>query len=153
MTSFPIKELIEILETVPTQLRSIPDDDFNYKPAPSKWSKKEIVGHLVDSALNNHQRIIRAQYEDTPLVTYNQDKWVQLNDWQNYSQEKLIDLWEIINRHLLVAIKNIPNEALSRLVNVGNATYTIEYVISDYVEHLKHHLAQLIILKIKSESD
>jgi hypothetical protein len=143
--STAIKEFIEILEKVPAQLRALDRMDFSFKKSPNKWSKKEILGHLIDSALNNHRRIIKAQYEESPLIDYNQDKWVLLNDWQDFPLDKLISYWEMVNTHLLTTIKRIPKESLTRLCNVGSGTYSIEYIISDYVEHMKHHLKQIMV--------
>jgi hypothetical protein len=69
-----INRLQDLLDVVPAKLSRIKDTDFVYKPAPDKWSKKEILGHLIDSAANNHQRFIRAQYENIPTIVYDPNK-------------------------------------------------------------------------------
>ena len=69
----------EILQSAPLRLATISDEIASYQPATGRWSKKEILGHLIDSAANNHQRFVRAQFVqslDTP--SYEQERWVSI---------------------------------------------------------------------------
>src|SRR5688572_27029542 len=74
------------------KLKLLPEQVVSKKPSPNKWSKKEILGHLVDSAQNNLRRFIVAQYEDNPKIVYRQDDWVRTNNYQNAVFEDLINL-------------------------------------------------------------
>src|SRR5437762_2284569 len=87
-----------LLDQYLPQLNQLKDQRSRVKPSVNKWSKKEIIGHLVDSAQNNIRRFITAQYEDHPRIIYNQDKWVEINHWQDYDLEDLIRLWYLLNK-------------------------------------------------------
>jgi DinB superfamily len=121
-----------------------------------QWSVKEIVGHLVDSAANNHQRFVRAQFQDNLLFPgYAQEEWVAVQHYTEVSWPQLVELWKLYNLHLLHLISHIPAEKLTRLhhrhsldriawklVDADEPT-TLEYLIRDYLGHLKHHLRQV----------
>src|SRR4026208_638094 len=87
-------------------LKAIQESEYVFKPSPAKWSKKEILGHLVDSAQNNIRRFIVAQYEETPHIVYNQDKWVAITNYQAYNLPELINLWYLLNKHIAAILKN-----------------------------------------------
>ena len=118
--------------------------DWDYRTAPGKWSKKQILGHLIDSAANNHQRFVRIQYEDTPLITYDQNKWVEVQKYNDAPVELLINLWISYNKHLAFVISQLSAEALSRKCNIGKEEpVTLEFIATDYLRHLKHHFEQV----------
>ena len=75
MTNQALEKLNYIVEKVPKLLSQISEEKISEKPSPNKWSKKEIIGHLIDSATNNHHRFIRGQFEDIPDIRYDQDEW------------------------------------------------------------------------------
>jgi len=134
-----------LIETIPSKLIRISQQEFNQKLTPDKWSKKEILGHLIDSAANNHQRFIRSQYENTPTIFYDQNKWNEINNWQDLDSKNLINFWIIFNHHLINVIRNIPKEKLTLKCNTGDdKIITLEFLITDYVDHLEHHLNQII---------
>ena len=146
MTSPSLQRLQYLCEMIPTLLAGIPEEDFSFKPKPEKWSKKEILGHLIDSATNNHQRFIRAQYEEVPTIFYDQNKWNELSHYNEKNSEQLVRFWTVYNQHLLHIIQNIPEESLSRQCNSGDGTpMTLEWLIDDYVKHLEHHLHQIVV--------
>src|SRR5262252_10395120 len=79
------------------------------RPAPGKWSKKEILGHLIDSATNNHQRFVRAQISDElTFPGYEQDEWVRRQDYNSKPWNELVELWRLFNRHVAHIIRNLP---------------------------------------------
>lgn len=80
-----------LCETIPTQLSDIEIHEFSDKPAPVQWSKKEILGHLIDSATNNHQRFVRGQFEHIPTIVYAQNNWNRYNYYQQMEGKQLID--------------------------------------------------------------
>ncbi len=140
-----IDKLIYLCDTVPDKLRRIDEAEFSAKPLPTKWSKKEILGHLIDSATNNHQRFIRARFEDNPLIWYDQDNWVRYSEYQRMPLQQLIGFWEHYNRHLLFLLGLIPDEGLGRLCTMKDGSrLTLGFLITDYVAHLEHHLRQLV---------
>lgn len=140
-----IERLTYLLSIIPGLLRNIATEEFNRKPAPGKWSKKEIIGHLVDSAANNHQRFVRVPTQEDPFIVYDPDDWVAYGYYQTETDNAVIQLWEHYNRHLLHIIKNIPPNMLQRncLVN-GNQLVSLQWLIEDYVVHMEHHLQQVI---------
>ncbi len=136
-----IQRLEKIIREVPRKLLQISKEDFEAKPNPLKWSKKEILGHLINSAANNHQRFIRARYEEIPSIKYNQDKWNALHGYQELDLTHLIQFWTIYNQHMLEVIKRIPKSDLQKLCNTGGEeNHTLVFLIEDYVDHLEHHL-------------
>ncbi len=143
MIQATIARLTYVLDTLPPILRAIPDDEFTHKPAPGKWSKKEELGHLIDSAANNHQRFVRIPHEHHPLPGYTQDEWVKHNYYQNAQPGNLVQLWEAYNRHLLFIISHIPEAELSRTAIVKGSPVTLGFLIDDYLHHMEHHLHRI----------
>ncbi len=129
---------------IPGKLRSIDSNVFAHKPSIEKWSKKEIIGHLIDSAANNHQRFVRGQFDDYPFMKYDQNKWNTCSFHQEIEAEQLINFWTVYNRQILEIVKRIPVENLKRQIEIGSESYTLEFVIVDYVDHMEHHLKQVI---------
>lgn len=145
MTSQIIKRLDFLVTIIPDLLKEIKDGDLSLKPSSVKWSKKEILGHLIDSAANNHQRFIRGQFEDRPTIGYNQDAWNKYNHYNEIDSGQLITFWEAYNRHLLEIMKRMPPESLQKQCRaVDGSTYTLAFLIEDYVAHLEHHLKQIV---------
>lgn len=141
-----INELTGTVERRSALLKDLPESEFSARPAPGKWSKKEIIGHLVDSAQNNIQRFVRAQHEMQPVhILYRQDDWVRLQNYQDYPSAGLLQLWVLLNRHLAHIWKQMAAQdwALSCRMGAVEApeTWTLEMLAEDYVRHLKHHLA------------
>ena len=125
-------------------LSAIPEDAASKKPAPNKWSKKEILGHLIDSAANNHQRFMRLQLQtEISLPGYDQDDWVRLNHYQQRTWKEIVTLWSAYNRHLASVIESLDDSALGHVWHSPDGDVTLEFIASDYVRHLKHHLAQI----------
>ena len=144
MISDAINRLEYLCNAIPALLASIDDTIFNEKSKPDKWSKKEIIGHLIDSATNNHQRFVRAQFEDKPQIAYDQNNWNKFNFYQEIEGRQIIAFWTLYNKQLLELIKRIPNESLQRQCYVGDKLLTLDFFINDYVEHLEHHLRQVV---------
>jgi hypothetical protein len=107
-------------------LNKVSSGKFELKKNSTKWSKKEIAGHLIDSAQNNIQRFIRGQYEVEPSISYNQDFWVQLNNYQKSNSTSLITLLKLLNEQIIAIWENIPSEDLTRKCKIGNEIVTIE---------------------------
>ena len=143
------------IETAKTLLLAIPEDRAS-AGTENQWSAKEIVGHLIDSAANNHQRFVRAQATDDLICSgYDQNAWVTS---QKYNQEPwadLVEFWAAYNLHLLHFFSVMPQDVLSRARQKHNLNQvafkavdqstptTLEYFIRDYAGHLQHHLNQI----------
>lgn len=138
-------ELAQIVQSAAERLRAVSASEAGYKPSEAKWSKKEALGHLIDSAANNHQRFVRAQ-QTSPLSSpaYDQEKWVSIQEYNSASWSDLIDLWRLYNLHLLHVIRRIPDEKLQAMVTIGNKEpATLGDVVDQYLAHLKHHLDKI----------
>ncbi len=136
----------ELLNTVPERLAGFTEDAAARKPAPDRWSKKEILGHLIDSAANNHQRFVRAQgTARLELPTYEQEFWVAAQAYATEPWPDLVNLWLLFNRHLLHVVKAMPEAVLSHeLVIGGRPAVTLEALVVDYLRHMDNHVAQLL---------
>ena len=128
------------------KLNSLTEDEFAYKPSPTKWSKKELIGHLIDSAQSNLRRFVVAQYEESPAINYNQDKWVTINNYQHEDVKDIIKLWYLLNRQIAFVLKNTSAE-MSQRICITSASYTIEWLAQDYIKHLTHHIHQVLNLE------
>ena len=125
--------------------------------AAGKWSPKEIVGHLIDSASNNHQRFVRAQFNDDLIFAgYEQEGWVRVQDYQGEAWAELVQLWKLYNQHILHLMSRIPEETrlklrykhnLHQLASEAlkeNEPVTLDWFMRDYVDHMKKHLGQIL---------
>jgi hypothetical protein len=140
-----LQQLRNLLDHVPERLGRLPTIQVSSKTSPSKWSRKEELGHLLDSAANNHQRIVRTQLEDMPRMPgYDGDKWVILHRYQDRPWPDLIALWRALNTQLLEAAKAAPVAAWSRTCTIGDSQpLTLKFVFEDYLAHMTHHLQHI----------
>ena len=128
------------------QLRAMDEASVSKRPAPAKWSKKEILGHLIDSATNNHQRFVRLQLNPSiDLPGYEQDDWVRVQRYQDQPWRQIIDMWQTTNNHLVSLIRHVNPDALPHVWRRSDGSeLTLEFIIQDYVVHLRHHLDQIL---------
>lgn len=141
-----ITQLEKIINDYTQLLKQLSEEDFAHKPLPLKWSGKEYLGHLIDSAQSNIRRFVVAQYEDKPCIIYDQEKWVAVMDYQTYPLTDLIDLWVLLNKHLVILLKRIPEKDLDREVQTQDI-HSIQWLAADYNKHLLHHLHQVLHLE------
>ena len=143
-----IDQLYFWINKVPEEFRQMSEIEISQRPAPQKWSKKEILGHLCDSAINNLERFIKIQYEKEPLVLtpYDQVHWVKIQGYQELPFDEVINLWVSLNKKIIHVIKNIPNEKLALQCGFeNNQLVTLQWLIHDYLEHMEHHLKKQIL--------
>ena len=129
-----------------TRLRSVSETESARQRGAGKWLKKEVLGHLIDSAANNHQRFVRAQFAD-PFVFpgYDQTAWVAANAYRSRPWTELVDLWVALNRQVAQVIESVPPARLQTRCVIGGAEpASLEWVMRDYLRHLKHHLEQIL---------
>jgi hypothetical protein len=139
-------ELENLIKKYGNSLASINEAIAAIKPSPFKWSKKELVGHLIDSAQNNIRRILISQYEVEPHIVYNQDAWVNLNHYQEREYHELVQLFLSLNKQLAFIINNVPEKNQERMCRT-EALHSIQWLAKDYLLHLKHHLHQILDLE------
>jgi DinB superfamily len=138
--------LESLIEAYLPQLQMLSETEFSSKPSPTKWSKKEVIGHLIDSAQNNIRRFIVAQYEETPTILYKQDKWVTINDYQHQKLSNIIELWYLLNKQIVGILKNTSYETSQR-ISKSEELHTIQWLAQDYIKHLKHHVHVVLNLE------
>src|SRR6185295_11426422 len=133
------------IDRVLPRLRALKEPEVSKPPAPKKWSRKEILGHLIDSASNNHQRFVRAQLApEFRGPGYEQDAWVSRQDYAAAEWSLVVDLWSVYNRHLAHVISRALPEKLATPCSIKeNAPVTLQFIMEDYIDHLEHHLAQI----------
>lgn len=139
-----ITRLSYIVDVIPGILAEVGEEKMSAKPLPDKWSKKEVLGHLIDSATNNHQRFVRGQFELDPEIRYDQNKWNEFNFYQEIDSHQIISFWLQYNKQLIEIIRRIPAENLTRQVRIGDTLFTLSFLVVDYVAHLEHHLKQIV---------
>jgi len=140
-----LESLRELIDRLPARLHALPPERVENKPAPESWSGKEELGHLLDSAANNYQRIVRAQIEEHPeMPNYDGEAWVALQQYQEREWPMLIESWVALNRQLLAAAEVATDSAWSRTLTIGDsAPLTLQFVFDDYVDHMLHHLRHM----------
>ena len=141
-----LTEFAAILQASPKRMVGIADADAEQKPASGRWSKKEILGHLIDSAANNHQRFVRAQFAArVDLPGYEQEAWVATQAYATESWADLVNLWLLYNRHLLHILRNLPEGTQTNEISIGGKPpVTLQAVAEDYLSHLKNHINQIL---------
>lgn len=135
--------LKNIVDAEIQRFQTISEEEWSHKILPEKWSKKEIIGHLCDSAFTNIRRFVVTQYKENENIVYDQNAWVKAQNYQNVPTSELINLWKALNEQIVHVVENIPDEALQRTCDTTKTElqrFSLEFIINDYVDHLQHHL-------------
>ena len=149
-------DLRRAVEDVAPKLLRMSEEQAKRRPRPEKWSPAEIIGHLIDSASNNHQRFVRAQFQDDLVFPgYDQDAWVEFQAYRDAQWSDLVTLWKKFNFHIARVMENTPESIRNsprKTHNLDKLAWrsvpadepaTLDYFMNDYVDHLKHHLSQI----------
>lgn len=151
-----LRNFRDTIVSATARLEEIPEEQSRSSSSADDWAPIEILGHLIDSAANNHQRFVRAQFtDDLVFPGYEQNQWISSQQYRDESWSDVIRLWNAYNLHLVHVVSVIPTEVLTKsrsphtldqiafvLVD-KNEPATLEYLIRDYLVHLKHHLNQI----------
>ncbi|MEK6333828.1 MAG: DinB family protein [Acidobacteriota bacterium] len=147
----------QTIETSVPRLLKISEEQSEQPRSEEHWSSKQIIGHLIDSAANNHARFVLGQIKDDLVFPgYEQDSWVEIQHYQQAPWTQLVDLWRAYNLHLLHVMSwaaadkmhhrctqhNLQSIAFKTVSEAEPAT--LSYLMKDYVVHLKHHLGQIL---------
>lgn len=156
MSADYLHELRAAADRVAAELLAVDDEAASTRPAPGRWSPKEIIGHLIDSAANNHQRFVRGRWQDDLVFEgYAQDDWVEAQRYAEAPWAELVTLWRDYNRQLVRVMAAVPDavrlreharHSLDRVAwrpLPSDRPATLDYLMRDYVGHLRHHLDQL----------
>lgn len=143
-----LSHLGDHINNMPVIFRDYSNEELLHKPAPGKWSKQEILGHLIDSALNNLKRFTEIQFLPQPykVISYRQNELVAINHYQDLQLSHLLDLWKGLNQQICFVVQNIPPEKLDYPVDPqydNGEMKSLGWIICDYVAHLEHHLRQV----------
>jgi len=147
-TNAAMQHLEIYIESFPVKLKQFSSEELLKRPAPGKWSKQEILGHLIDSAINNLRRFTEIQFLPQPyvVISYLQNELVIVNDYQHLPLQQLLDLWQSLNRQIVFVVKNIPADKLNYPVDPqyeSRDMKTLAWIICDYVAHMAHHFRQI----------
>jgi DinB family protein len=141
-----IERLRFAVRTLPGVLARFSEAESEERPSSERWTKKEVLGHLIDSASNNHQRFVRGQIasgQDFPR--YEQEQWVRIQDYQSARWADLIDLWRAYNAHLLHVAGRMSEAGQAATCRVGGGKeVTLAWLFVDYVDHLEHHSRKML---------
>lgn len=140
-----VERLHTLVESVPDRIDTYSEEEFSSSKG-NKWSKKEILGHLCDSATNNHHRFVVAQFEQEPykVTCYSQNDWVRVQGYRLAATREVLELWVCLNKHILRVLKGIPEEKCLTKIEVGaGEPKTLLWLAEDYIVHLEHHLKQI----------
>jgi hypothetical protein len=143
-----VDRLQEHINIIPSKFLKYSEEELSRKPAPDKWSKKELLGHLIDSATNNHLRFIKIQFMPEPFFVegYHQDDWVRIQKYNEIDTQHLINFWKIYNEHILFIMQNTAVEKLEIKIDAEQPyeeADTLFFLMKDYVDHIDHHLKQI----------
>lgn len=132
-------------ETVPA-LQRLGEEDSLRTRGPGTWSRKQVLGHVIDSALNNLHRFVRAQQGDElTFPDYDQPRWVSAGGYQERPWAALVALWSGLNDHVAHVVARIPADRLATPCRIGGSQpLSLEFLVRDYVTHLRHHLTQIL---------
>lgn len=151
-----LRSFRETVVSATAQLRDIPEENSRRRRSPDAWAPIEILGHLIDSAANNHQRFVRAQFtDDLVFPGYDQDQWVSAQKYREEPWSDVIQLWSAYNLHLVHVASGIQEDVLTKsrslhtlnqiafVLPEKNEPTTLEYLVRDYLVHLRHHLDEI----------
>lgn len=142
-----ISKLKQLLKSGTEYFSKSSESELTRKPNSKKWSKKEIIGHLIDSGINNLQRFTEIQFENKPyrIRKYNQDELVRVNDYQNSEIKEILEFWNSINNRIIILMKKQTEITLNYKIELEKDEISdLKFLMKDYVNHMEHHMHQIM---------
>jgi len=139
------QKLRKVIDVAEPKLRKTSATESTKPVLAGGWSRKQVIGHLIDSASNNHQRFVRATLQESlDFPGYEQDGCVRVQAPQEADWELLVSLWAAYNRYLAHVIAHLPESKLGTACRIGSGeAVTLDFLAKDYLRHLVHHLRQI----------
>lgn len=144
----PSEKLRTLIQDYSLRFETLTEKEWSYKPRPEKWSKKEILGHLCDSAMSNIRRFVVTQYQQNQKIVYDPDEWVACQGYQQAAASEVIAFWKLLNLQAARTMELIPAEKLARTCDTGQeseALNSLAFLVDDYIVHMEHHLRQIAV--------
>ncbi len=141
-----IDKLEKLLPEIAAYFKNTDQKTLAHKVSEEQWSKKEILGHLVDSSIHNLVRFTEINYAAKPYIyrSYNQNDLVKINQYQSMDSDELVLLWVSINRQIVRLFKWVDEKALDYEIKLTDgSTVNLRFLMNDYVAHLEHHIHQI----------
>ena len=138
-------QLENAVQTARLWLLELDESIVRHRPSVDGWTIAEVIGHLIDSACNNHQRFVRAQDEvELVFPKYEQRAWVERSDYANADWQPLVELWYLYNMQMARIMRAISSQKLQASCRIGEfKPCTLEFLVTDYLDHLNHHLVKI----------
>ena len=127
-------------------LQAINNENASIKPQIDKWSHKEIIGHLIDSACNNHQKMVRTMAnQHLEFVGYQQNFWVEIQQYNQANWHDLLSIWQGYNLQIAHIMSVVDSEVLQNTITIdGTGPFALQFIMEDYPQHLIHHVKQIL---------
>jgi hypothetical protein len=138
-------EMLRVVNSAEEILRRFSAEESKVPVLAGGWSRRQVIGHLIDSASNNHQRFVRASLADSlEFPGYDQNGWAGVQAAEEADWSLLVVLWANYNRYLAHVIAHLPAAKLEVPIRIGqNEPVTLKFLAEDYLRHMVHHLAQI----------
>jgi len=146
-----LQRLATLMKMAYETYTALSTQELTRQPAPGKWSKQQVLGHLIDSAINNLKRFTDAQIMEQPyhLISYDQEGLMEVNHYNELPIEHLLGLWQSLNQQIIFVAERIPETILAYPIDPQyekTGTKNLAWLICDYVAHMEHHFHSILFI-------
>lgn len=148
------KELLDRFRSGPGKLeRSIDglgEQELEFRPAPGKWTIREIVVHLCDSEIVCAHRIRKVLAEEQAFLTsYDQDLWANRLSYSKRNLTTAIELFRLLRKSTAELFEDLSdNDWERRGQHQQFGAMTIIDLVGMYAEHCENHVSQIRQIKL-----